>query len=61
MLLDTGYTTGYLALDTQDVRSLGWSMIEGERAMRMARGGRSFLMYMKAEFYWMKGSTLSQL
>jgi hypothetical protein len=35
-------------------------MIEGERAMQMARG-ESFLMYMRVELYWMKGSTLSQL
>ena len=45
MLLYTGYTTGYLALDTQDVRSLGWSMIEGERAMQMARGEEFFDVY----------------
>jgi predicted aspartyl protease len=59
VLLDTGFTTGYLALDSQDVQGLGWSIIEGERAMQMARG-RSFLIYMRVELYWMKGSTLSQ-
>lgn len=45
VLLDTGFTTGYLALDAQDVQSLGWSMIEGERAMRMARGEEFFDVY----------------
>lgn len=44
-LLDTGFTTGYLALDTQDVQSLGWSRIEGERAMRMAQGEEFFDVY----------------
>lgn len=45
VLLDTGFTTGYLALDSQDVRSLGWSMIEGERAMQLARGEEFFDIY----------------
>jgi predicted aspartyl protease len=45
VLLDTGFTTGYLALDTQDVRSLGWSMIEGERAMQMVLGEEFFDVY----------------
>ncbi len=45
VLLDTGFTTGYLALDTQDVQSLGWSMIENERAMQLARGEDFFDVY----------------
>ena len=45
VLLDTGFTTGYLALDSQDARSLGWSMIEGERAMQLARGEEFFDIY----------------
>lgn len=45
VLLDTGFTTGYLALDAQDVQSLGWSMIEGERAMQMAQGEEFFDVY----------------
>lgn len=45
VLLDTGFTTGYLALDTQDVQSLGWSMIESERAMQMVRGEEFFDVY----------------
>ncbi len=38
VLLDTGFTTGWLALDTQDAESLGWSVIETNRTMQMARG-----------------------
>ncbi|MFP4121608.1 aspartyl protease [Coleofasciculus sp.] len=45
VLLDTGFTTGYLALDAQDVQSLGWLMIEGERAMRMVQGEDFFDVY----------------
>ncbi|MFP5271862.1 aspartyl protease [Coleofasciculus sp.] len=45
VLLDTGFTTGYLALDAQDVQSLGWSMIESERAMRMVQGEDFFDIY----------------
>jgi predicted aspartyl protease len=45
VLLDTGFTSGYLALDAQDVQSLGWSRIENERAMRMARGEEFFDVY----------------
>ncbi len=45
VLLDTGFITGYLALDSQDVQGLGWSMIEGERAMQMARGEEFFDVY----------------
>lgn len=33
VLLDTGFTTGWLALDTQDCLSLGWVMTESERVM----------------------------
>ncbi|MFB2896219.1 aspartyl protease [Aerosakkonemataceae cyanobacterium BLCC-F50] len=44
-LLDTGFTTGWLALDTQDVLSLGWAMIESERAMQIARGEAFFDIY----------------
>jgi predicted aspartyl protease len=37
VLLDTGFTTGWLAFDTQDVESLGWSSIEP--TFRLARAG----------------------
>jgi predicted aspartyl protease len=44
-LLDTGFTTGWLTLDTQDILSLGWAMIESERAMQIARGEAFFDVY----------------
>ncbi|MEH2013354.1 hypothetical protein [Nostoc sp.] len=37
VLLDTGFTTGLLVLDTQDAESLGWALIERNRTMQMAR------------------------
>ena len=45
VLLDTGFTTGWLALDTQDVQSLGWHKVESERAMQLARGEEFFDIY----------------
>jgi predicted aspartyl protease len=45
VLLDTGFLTGWLALDSQDVQSLGWSKIESERAMQTARGEDFFDIY----------------
>lgn len=45
VLLDTGFTTGWLALDTQDAESLGWSLIERNRTMQIARGEEYFDIY----------------
>ena len=45
VLLDTGFTTGWLALDTQDALGLGWVMIESERVMQTARGEEYFDIY----------------
>ncbi len=45
VLLDTGFTTGWLVLDTQDVESLGWSLVENNRTMQMARGEAYFDIY----------------
>jgi predicted aspartyl protease len=45
VLLDTGFTTGWLAFDTQDAESLGWSLIESNRTMQMARGEGYFDIY----------------
>ena len=45
VLLDTGFTTGWLALDTQDAESLGWSIIDRNRVMQMARGEEFFDIY----------------
>jgi predicted aspartyl protease len=33
VLLDTGFTTGWLAVDTQDAEGLEWSLIESNRTM----------------------------
>ncbi|MEY3868156.1 MAG: hypothetical protein RLZZ338_2047 [Cyanobacteriota bacterium] len=38
VLLDTGFTTGWLALDTQDAESLGWCVIQRNETMQTARG-----------------------
>jgi predicted aspartyl protease len=44
-LLDTGFTTGWLALDLQDAEALGWSLIERRRAMQTAQGETFFAVY----------------
>lgn len=44
-LLDTGFTTGWLALDIQDVQTLGWPKIDSEIIMQMARGEDVFDLY----------------
>jgi predicted aspartyl protease len=45
VLLDTGFTTGWLALDTQDAQSLGWSVREHNWTMQTARGEEYFDIY----------------
>jgi predicted aspartyl protease len=45
VLLDTGFTTGWLAMDRQDIQSLGWSLIEDRYAMQTARGEEFFKLY----------------
>ncbi|MEH2235565.1 aspartyl protease [Nostoc sp.] len=45
VLLDTGFTTGLLVLDTQDAESLGWALIERNRTMQMTRGEELFDIY----------------
>jgi len=44
-LLDTGFTTGWLVIDTQDAESLGWPVIEFNRSMQTARGKDYFDVY----------------
>ena len=44
-LLDTGFTTGWLAIDTQDAESLGWSVIDLDLTMQTARGEQFFDLY----------------
>lgn len=44
-LLDTGFTTGWLALDIQDVEALGWSLMDSAHPMRTAQGETLFALY----------------
>ncbi len=44
-LLDTGFTTGWLAINTQDIDALAWSIIDFDRTMRTAQGEASFDLY----------------
>lgn len=44
-LLDTGFTTGWLAINSQDLDSLGWSVIDLDRTMQTARGEQFFDIY----------------
>jgi predicted aspartyl protease len=45
VLLDTGFTTGWLAMDIQDIESLGWPLIQPRQAMQTARGEEFFRLY----------------
>ncbi|MEP0878647.1 aspartyl protease [Funiculus sociatus GB2-M2] len=45
VLLDTRFTTGWLALDTQNADSLGWSLREHNWTMQTARGEEYFDIY----------------
>jgi predicted aspartyl protease len=40
-LLDTGFTNGWLAINTQDVEALGWSLIAAQIEMATARIDRN--------------------
>ncbi|MBD2771333.1 aspartyl protease [Iningainema tapete] len=44
-LLDTGFTTGWLAINIQDLDGLGWSFIDLNRTMRTAQGEETFALY----------------
>jgi len=44
-LLDTGFTTGWLALNAQDIEALQWSAIAYEIDMTTARGNELFDLY----------------
>jgi predicted aspartyl protease len=45
VLLDTGFTTGWLAMDAQDIESLGWALIYSGIVMQTARGDEVFDIY----------------
>lgn len=42
VLLDTGFITGWLAINSQDIEALKWSLITEEIEMRTARGNEFF-------------------
>ncbi|GAB4209467.1 MAG: hypothetical protein Fur006_69250 [Coleofasciculaceae cyanobacterium] len=44
-LLDTGFTTGWLAINAQDIEALQWSAIAYEIEMQTARGDELFDLY----------------
>ncbi len=44
-LLDTGFTTGWLVINDQDLEELGWCAIEFGRMMKTARGDVPFVLY----------------
>ncbi|WP_445636011.1 Aspartyl protease [Nostoc sp. DSM 114161] len=44
-LLDTGFTDGWLAINTQDLEVLGWPLMAAQIEMRTARGEARFDIY----------------
>ena len=44
-LLDTGFTSGWLAINFQDVEALAWPLLEARRIMETARGEQFFDIY----------------
>jgi predicted aspartyl protease len=44
-LFDTGFTDGWLAVNTQDLQALNWVMIAAQISMRTARGEGQFNLY----------------
>ncbi len=45
VMLDTGFTTGFLAINSQDLDGLDWSLIVREIEMETARGDALFDIY----------------
>ncbi|MFB2974404.1 aspartyl protease [Aerosakkonema sp. BLCC-F183] len=44
-LLDTGFTTGFLAINFQELEALGWALITPQIEMETARGNEFFDIY----------------
>ena len=44
-LLDTGFTTGFLAINFQDLEALNWPLIRSKIELRTARGDEFFDIY----------------
>jgi len=42
VLLDTGFTTGWLAINSQDLEALQWTLIASQIEMQTARGKEFF-------------------
>ena len=45
VLFDTGFTTGWLAINSQDLQALQWSLIAPQVEMQTARGDEFFDIY----------------
>jgi predicted aspartyl protease len=45
VLLDTGFTTGWLAINSQDLEALQWTLIASQIEMQTARGKEFFDLY----------------
>ncbi|RUT05190.1 hypothetical protein DSM106972_040110 [Dulcicalothrix desertica PCC 7102] len=45
VLLDTGFTNGWLVINQQDFEALDWSVILAQSKMRTARGEGNFYIY----------------
>ncbi|WP_445174877.1 aspartyl protease [Microcoleus sp.] len=45
VLLDTGFTTGFIAMNSQDLKALDWSLIAPQIEMQTARGEGFFDIY----------------
>jgi predicted aspartyl protease len=44
-VLDTGFTTGWLAINSQDIEVLEWSLIKRDEIMLTAKGKQTFDIY----------------
>ena len=45
VLLDTGFTTGWLAINIQDAEALGWPIMAAQIEMQTASGNNFFSLY----------------
>jgi len=45
VMLDTGFTDGWLAMNSQDIEALEWSLVSPKEAMNTARGEEFFAIY----------------
>jgi len=44
-LFDTGFTDGWLAINTQDLEALGWRLMTSQVEMRIAQGSARFSLH----------------